>query len=91
MCCHLSRSDAGKRMSTEAARWHGAPVRPTHAPLASAGHSLRVSTARDLLAAGVNLPSLMKAGRWSMTSMPVRYSELRRVSRGCWPVSGPRG
>ena len=46
------------------------------------GHSLRVGAAQDLLAAGVDLPGLMQAGRWSSPVMPARYNEHLRAMRG---------
>lgn len=45
------------------------------------GHSLRVGGAQDLLAAGVDLPGLMWAGRWSTPRMPARYTERLAASR----------
>ncbi|MCW2239094.1 tyrosine-type recombinase/integrase [Azospirillum canadense] len=45
------------------------------------GHSLRVGAAQDLLAAGVNLPGLMQAGRWKTSRMPARYTEELQASR----------
>ena len=37
------------------------------------GHSPRVGMARDLARAGIELPSLMHAGRWRTPSMPAHY------------------
>ncbi len=48
------------------------------------GHSLRVGAAQDLLAAGVDLPGLMQAGRWSSPIMPARYTERLRRRGAQW-------
>jgi integrase/recombinase XerD len=37
------------------------------------GHSARVGAAQDLLALNMDLPSVMQAGRWTDTRMPMRY------------------
>jgi integrase len=37
------------------------------------GHSARVGAAQDLLALNMDLPSVMQAGRWRDTRMPMRY------------------
>lgn len=82
--CHLSRSGAGERMSTAAVR-RVVKRRTGEADPAAAGfsgHSLRVGAAQDLMAAGVDLPGLMQAGRWSSPTMPARYTERLRVTRG---------
>ncbi len=82
--CHLSRSGAGERMSTEAVRRVVARRTGEADPCAVgfSGHSLRVGAAQDLLAAGVDLPGLMQAGRWSTPAMPARYTERLRATRG---------
>ena len=41
------------------------------------GHSGRVGMAHDLAAAGVELPTLMTAGRWKSSKMPERYTECQ--------------
>ena len=46
------------------------------------GHSPRVGMARDLAAAGVELPALMVAGRWLSPTMPARYARREDVGRG---------
>ena len=46
------------------------------------GHSPRVGMAQDLSAAGMELPALMEAGRWSSLSMPSRYTRNQALSRG---------
>ena len=47
-----------------------------------AGHSPRVGMARDLTAAGVELPALMVAGRWTSTTMPALYARREQAERG---------
>ncbi|MBP2310216.1 tyrosine-type recombinase/integrase [Azospirillum melinis] len=82
--CHLSRSGAGERMSPAAVRRVVERRTGDANPLAVgfSGHSLRVGAAQDLLAAGVDLPGLMQAGRWSSPVMPARYTERLRATRG---------
>lgn len=82
--CHLSRSGAGERMSPAAVRRVVERRTGEADPLAVgfSGHSLRVGAAQDLLAAGVDLPGLMQAGRWSSPVMPARYTERLRATRG---------
>jgi integrase len=46
------------------------------------GHSARVGAAQDLLALNMDLPSVMQAGRWKDTRMPMRYGEKVLASRG---------
>ena len=46
------------------------------------GHSPRVGMARDLARAGIELPSLMNAGRWRSASMPARYTRNEVAGRG---------
>ena len=46
------------------------------------GHSCRVGMARDLAAAGIDLASLMLAGRWSSSAMPSRYIRNEDAARG---------
>jgi integrase len=45
------------------------------------GHSCRVGASQDLLALNMDLPSVMQAGRWKDTRMPMRYGE--RVLAAC--------
>jgi integrase len=44
-------------------------------PVGVSGHSVRIGMAQDLVADGVDLPSLMQAGRWRSPRMPARYGE----------------
>jgi integrase len=46
------------------------------------GHSVRVGAAQDLLALNMDLPSVMQAGRWRDTRMPMRYGERVLAGRG---------
>jgi integrase len=46
------------------------------------GHSARVGAAQDLLALNIDLSSVMQAGRWRDTRMPMRYGEKILASRG---------
>jgi integrase len=39
------------------------------------GHSIRVGATQDLLALNIDLASVMQAGRWKSTHMPMRYGE----------------
>lgn len=46
------------------------------------GHSVRVGAAQDLLALNIDLSSVMQAGRWKDTRMPMRYGERVLAGRG---------
>ena len=46
------------------------------------GHSPRVGMARDLARAGIELPSLMNAGRWRSATMPAHYIRNETAARG---------
>jgi integrase len=46
------------------------------------GHSARVGAAQDLLALNIDLSSVMQAGRWRDTRMPMRYGERVLAARG---------
>ena len=46
------------------------------------GHSPRVGMACDLVRAGVELPSLMTAGRWRTPAMPAHYARNETAGRG---------
>ena len=39
------------------------------------GHSARVGAAQDMVAAGIELPLILQAGRWKSTAMVSRYGE----------------
>lgn len=46
------------------------------------GHSPRVGMAQDLARAGIELPSLMTAGRWRSPTMPAHYTRNEVAERG---------
>ncbi len=46
------------------------------------GHSPRVGMAQDLARAGIELPSLMTAGRWRTPAMPAHYTRNESAGRG---------
>lgn len=46
------------------------------------GHSPRVGMARDLARAGIELPSLMTAGRWRSPNMPALYTRNETAGKG---------
>jgi integrase len=46
------------------------------------GHSIRVGATQDLLALNIDLASVMQAGRWKSTHMPMRYGEHVLAGRG---------
>ena len=39
------------------------------------GHSTRVEAAQDMIASGIELPTILQAGRWKSTAMVNRYGE----------------
>ena len=39
------------------------------------GHSARVGAAQDMIAAGIELPAILQAGRWNSIAMVNRYGE----------------
>ncbi len=45
------------------------------------GHSARVGAAQDMIAAGVELPAILQAGRWKSTAMVNRYGERLLAQR----------
>ena len=46
------------------------------------GHSARVGAAQDMIAAGIELPAILQAGRWKSTAMVNRYGERLLAKRG---------
>jgi site-specific recombinase XerD len=46
------------------------------------GHSIRIGATQDLLALNIDLASVMQAGRWKSTAMPMRYGEEVLAGRG---------
>ena len=45
------------------------------------GHSPRVGAAQDMIAAGIELPAILQAGRWKSTAMVNRYGERLLAKR----------
>jgi integrase len=60
-------------------RWIGLP---DDAVAAISGHSIRVGATQDLLALNIDLASVMQAGRWKSTHMPMRYGQHVLAARG---------
>ena len=60
-------------------RWIGLPAEDV---AAISGHSIRVGATQDLLALNIDLASVMQAGRWKSTAMPMRYGEHVLAARG---------
>ena len=46
------------------------------------GHSIRVGATQDMLALNIDLVSVMQAGRWKTTVMPMRYGEEVQAGLG---------
>jgi integrase len=55
---------------------------PAEEVAAISGHSIRVGATQDLLALNIDLASVMQAGRWKSTHMPMRYGENVLAARG---------
>ena len=68
-------SDIYKRV----ARWVGLPAKQV---AQVSGHSIRIGATQDLLALNIDLASVMQAGRWKSTAMPMRYGEQVLAARG---------
>ena len=49
---------------------------------ALSGHSARVGAAQDMIAAGIELPAILQAGRWKSAAMVTRYGERLLPRRG---------
>ena len=60
-------------------RWIGLPAEEV---AAISGHPIRVGATQDLLALNIDLASVMQAGPWKPTHMPVRYGEHILAARG---------
>jgi site-specific recombinase XerD len=61
------------------ARWVGLPAKQV---AQVSGHSIRIGATQDLLALNIDLASVMQAGRWKSTAMPMRYGENVLAARG---------
>ena len=46
------------------------------------GHSARIGAAQDMIAAGIDMPAILQAGRWKSTAMVSRYGERLLAQRG---------
>jgi integrase len=83
----VGRSRMGPRLSVDmvadifkrVGRWI---MLPAEEVAQISGHSIRVGATQDLLALNINLASVMQAGRWKSTHMPMRYGEHVLASRG---------
>ena len=83
----LGRSRLGPRLSVDmvadifkrVGRW----IKLAEEEVAAiSGHSIRVGATQDLLALNIDLASVMQAGRWKSTHMPMRYGENVLAARG---------
>lgn len=61
------------------ARWIQMPAKQV---ARVSGHSIRIGATQDLLALNIDLGSVMQAGRWKSTQMPMRYGEEVLAPRG---------
>jgi integrase len=76
----IGRNKIGPRLNPSAianiykrvAQWVGGPEKQVKAV---SGHSIRVGATQDLLSLNIDLASVMQAGRWKSTAMPMRYGE----------------
>ena len=83
----VGRGRAGERLHADqiadiykrVARWIGVPGEEVEEV---SGHSIRVGATQDLLALNIYLASVMQAGRWKTTTMPMRYGEHQLAGRG---------
>jgi len=83
----IGRNKIGERLNPSAiakiykrvAQWVGLPERQVKEV---SGHSIRVGATQDLLSLNIDLASVMQAGRWKSTAMPMRYGENVLAARG---------
>jgi hypothetical protein len=83
----IGRGRIGDRLQVDAiaqtfkrvAKWVG--MTPEEAKDVS-GHSIRVGATQDMLALNIDLASVMQAGRWKTTAMPMRYGEEVQAGLG---------
>ncbi len=61
------------------ARWIGIAAKQVNQ---ISGHSIRVGAAQDLLSLNIDLGSIMQAGRWKSSRMPMRYGGEVLAARG---------
>jgi integrase len=60
------------------ARWIQMPAKQV---AQVSGHSIRIGATQDLLTLNIDLASVMQAGRWKSTQMPMRYGEQTLAAR----------
>ncbi len=83
----IGRREVGERLHADivadifkrAANWIGLSQ---EAVRQVSGHSIRVGATQDLLALNIDLASVMQAGRWKSTAMPMRYGENVLAAQG---------
>jgi integrase len=83
----IGRNGIGQRLHVDmvadifkrVGRWIGLPEDEV---AGISGHSIRVGATQDLLALNIDLASVMQAGRWKSTHMPMRYGEKVSATRG---------
>jgi integrase len=83
----VGRSRVGERLHADivsdiykrVGRWVGLPAKQVSQV---SGHSIRIGATQDLLALNIDLASVMQAGRWKSTAMPMRYGEEILAARG---------
>ena len=63
-------------------RWQSVTSLSEHTDSYISGHSLRVGTAKSLVAKGAHLPEVMQAVRWSSSRMPAHYTRKERAAYG---------
>ena len=59
-----------------------AAAEPAGLGVGFSGHSARVGMAQDLVRSGMELTSLMNAGRWKSHEMPAHYTRNKETDRG---------
>ena len=70
-----ANGSTGARCRAPSRRWRAGPACRWSWSTASPGHSTRVSAAQDMIAAGIELPAILEAGRWKPPAMVDRYGE----------------
>jgi site-specific recombinase XerC len=83
----IGRSRVGERLHADqiadiykrVGKWIGLPAEEVNQ---ISGHSIRVGATQDLLALNIDLGSVMQAGRWKTTTMPMRYGEHQLAAKG---------
>ena len=65
---------------------------PAHVVGGLSGHSTRVGAAQDMIGAGIELPSILHAGRWKSTAMVSRYgARLQACQSGAGRLARMQG